>query len=226
MKVILSPAKKMRTDTDSCDALSEARYLEEAGNILKILKNYSVEELKLLYKCNDKIAKQNFERLKNMDLYKAESPALFSYEGIAYQYIAPAVLSNKELKYVYDNLCILSALYGVLRATDGVSPYRLEMQADLGIGEYNDLYEFWGDKIYKACLDDSRVIINLASKEYSSAIEKYIQGKDIYVTCNFVEEHAGKLVTKATYAKMARGCMLRFMAERDIKDPNILKIST
>ncbi len=223
MKVILSPAKKMKLDTDSLEHTTEALYLKEAEVILEQLRAYSVEELKTLYKCNEKIAEQNFERLKNMDLHKAVSPALFSYEGIAYQYIAPTVLSAKELEYVSEHLCILSALYGVLRATDRLSPYRLEMQAGLSIGEYSNLYEFWGDKIYRACIEESRTIINLASKEYSSCVEKYIQDKDRYITCNFVEESAGKLITKATYAKMARGYMLKFMAERDIREPEGLK---
>ena len=68
-------------------------------------------------------------------------------------------------------------------------------------------------------IDDSRIIINLASKEYSKCIEKYLTPKDTYITISFCELSGNKLVTKGTYAKMARGEMVRFMAEREIENP-------
>ena len=57
---------------------------------------------------------------------------------------------------------------------DGVTPYRLEMQAKVGIGDAKNLYDYWGERLYRSVIDDSRVIINLASKEYSKCIEKYL----------------------------------------------------
>ena len=151
------------------------------------------------------------------------TPAILSYEGIAYQYMAPAVFEEGQLAYVQEHLRILSAFYGVLKPMDGVTPYRLEMQAKAAISGHKDLYDLWGDRLYKEVRDDSGVIINLASKEYSKCIEKYLGEGDTYITCDFVEEVKGKLVTKGTYAKMARGEMVRFMAEHAIKDPEDLK---
>lgn len=72
-------------------------------------------------------------------------------------------------------------------------------------------------------IDDSRVIINLASKEYSKCIEKYLTPKDTYITISFCELSGNKLVTKGTYAKMARGEMVRFMAEREIENPEEIR---
>ena len=118
-----------------------------------------------------------------------------------------------------EHLRILSAFYGVLKPMDGVTPYRLEMQAKAAIGEAKDLYEFWGSRLYEAVRDDSGVMINLASKEYAKCIEKYVTTKDRYITVNFVEKSGDKLVTKGTYAKMARGEMVRFMAENHVEDP-------
>ena len=106
---------------------------------------------------------------------------------------------------------------------DGVSPYRLEMQAKAGINGSRDLYEFWGDKLYKEVRDESRIIINLASKEYYKCIDKYLTPEDKFITCDFVEEAKGSLVTKGTYAKMARGEMVRFMAEKRIDNPLDIK---
>ena len=102
---------------------------------------------------------------------------------------------------------------------DGVTPYRLEMQAKAKIGGHKDLYDLWGDRLYREVRDESGVIVNLASKEYSKCIEKYLGTGDHYVTVTFGEMAKGKFVTKGTYAKMARGEMVRFMAENRIEDP-------
>ena len=135
MKIILSPAKKMITDTDSIapDALPE--FIEKTTEIQSWLKSKSKEELKGIWKCNDKIAEQNFNRLGNMNLYQMLSPAVLSYEGIAFQYMAPSVFEDSQFEYVQNHLRILSAFYGVLKPLDGVTPYRLEMQAKVGIGD-------------------------------------------------------------------------------------------
>ena len=137
--------------------------------------------------------------------------------------MAPTVFDNEQLKYIQEHLRILSAFYGVIKPMDGVTPYRLEMQAKMSIGSVKNLYEFWGNKLYKEVRDESRIIINLASKEYYKCIDRYLTNGDIFITCDFVEEANGKLVTKGTYAKMARGEMVRFMAEKNIKDPQDIK---
>ena len=219
MKIILSPAKKMITDTDSIAPVGMPDFLDKTTKILSWMKSLEKEELKAIWKCNDKIARQNFERLENMDLYHMLTPAILSYEGIAFQYMAPAVFENGQFAYIQKHLRILSAFYGCLKPLDGVKPYRLEMQAKVTIGDTKNLYDYWKDRLYQAVIDDSRVIINLASKEYSKCIEKYLSPDDQYITVTFCELSKGKLVTKGTYAKMARGEMVRYMAENSIEDP-------
>ena len=159
-----------------------------------------------------------------MDLTCNLTPAILSYEGIAYQYMAPSVFEDGEFDYVQENLRILSAFYGVVKPLDGVTPYRLEMQAKAKVNGTKDLYEYWGDKIYREISDEDRVIINLASKEYSKCVEQYLQPEDTYITCVFGEISGEKVVQKGVYAKMARGEMVRFMAERNVQDPQEMKV--
>ncbi len=224
MKIILSPAKKMNTQLEVLDYIDKPRFMEETKTILTWLQGKTYDELKNLWACNDKIAQQNLERLRTMDLDNRLTPAVLAYEGIAYQYMAPAVFEYGHFDYIQEHLRILSAFYGTLKAMDGVTPYRLEMQAKAAIDGHKDLYDFWGSKIYEAVRDESGIIINLASKEYSKCVEKYLQERDRYITVSFVEKSpAGKLVTKGTYAKMARGEMVRFMAENNIEDPEQIK---
>lgn len=219
MKIILSPAKKMITDTDSIAPVELPEFIDRTAEILSWMKSQSKEELKSIWKCNDKIAEQNFNRLENMDLYNMRTPAVLSYEGIAFQYMAPSVFENRQFDYIQNHLRILSAFYGVLKPMDGVTPYRLEMQAKAEIEDTKNLYDYWGERLYRSVIDDDRVMINLASKEYSKCIEKYLSDKDQYITVTFCERSGDKLVTKGTYAKMARGEMVRYMAEKEIENP-------
>ena len=223
MKIILSPAKKMNINVDTLEPTGLPAFIDKSTEILAWLKDKSEDELKELWKCNDKIAEQNVKRLEDMDLYHRLTPAILSYEGIAYQYMAPAVFEDGYFDYVQEHLRILSAFYGSLKPMDGVTPYRLEMQAKAIIGNTKNLYEYWGDLLYKDVRDESGIIINLASKEYSKSIEKYLSAEDTYITITFCELVNGRLVTKGTYAKMARGEMVRYMAENGIENPVEIK---
>lgn len=219
MKIILSPAKKMISDPDSIEPRGLPESMDKTAAILNLLKSKSKEELKAIWKCNDKIAEQNFNRLKSMELDRMLTPAVLAYEGIAFQYMAPSVFEDIQFEYIQNRLRILSAFYGALKPMDGVTPYRLEMQAKIAIGDAKNLYAYWGDSLYRSVIDDSRIVINLASKEYSKCIEKYLTPQDRYITITFCESSKGKLVTKGTYAKMARGEMVRYMAENNIENP-------
>ena len=223
MRIILSPAKKMNVDTDKLEYQGLPVFLEQTQEILEWLRKQSFEDLQKLWGCNDKIAEQNYKRIKEMDLSKRLTPAILAYEGIAFQYMAPAVFEDSSFDYVQEHLRILSGFYGVLKPMDGVTPYRLEMQAKAEIGGHKDLYELWGSRLYEEVRDESGVIVNLASKEYSKCIEKYLCAEDHYVTVTFGEMAKGKFVTKGTYAKMARGEMVRFMAEHGIEDPKDIR---
>ena len=223
MRIILSPAKKMQHDENGPAYRDLPIYLSDAEKIKDSLKEKSFSELKALWACNEKITEQNIERLSSMDLRGKLTPAILSYDGIAYQYMAPTVFETEMLSYVQEHLRILSGFYGIVRPMDGVTPYRLEMQAKLEVDGAKNLYEYWGDRLYKEVRDSSGIIINLASKEYSKCIEKYLQPGDRYISCNFFEEQEGKLVQKGVYCKMARGEMVRFMAENRVEEPEGIK---
>lgn len=223
MKIILSPAKKMNVVPDLLAPRGMPVFLSRTEEILAWLRTKSYGELKKLWGCNDKIAEQNMERIRHMDLRRNLTPAILSYEGIAYQYMAPSVFEDGQLEYVQRHLRILSAFYGVLKPGDGVTPYRLEMQAKAAVGGHKNLYELWGRRLYEAVRVEDGIIVNLASKEYAKCVEKYLTEEDRYITITFCEKSGGKLVTKGTYAKMARGEMVRFMAEKQIESPEEIR---
>ena len=223
MKIIVSPAKTMIENTDSYIGSSIPTYIDHSETLLKEIRKKTYEELKEIWKCNEKIADENFERFKNMNLQGSLTPAIFSYQGIQYQYMAVNVMEASAIEYIRENLYILSGFFGILRAFDGVSPYRLEMQAKFFVGEHKNLYEFWGDKIYKKLFEKDDVVINLASKEYSKTVESYLSKEDKFISCIFAERKEGKTVQKATLAKMARGEMVNFIASNNIQDEEKIK---
>ena len=226
MKIIISPAKKMNIDDDIFECRTEPVFLEKTKELMNYMMNLSYEECKTMWKCSDKLAQLNYDRILDMDLNYRLTPAIFSYEGIQYQYMGPKVLSQGAIEYLQENLRILSGFYGILKPLDGVVPYRLEMQTKLIKHENKDLYEYWSDEIANSLFEETDLIINLASKEYSKCIEKYIknQPNTRFVTCVFGELKGDKVIEKGTLAKMARGEMVRYLAENNIRDLTQVKM--
>lgn len=222
MRMILSPAKKMNVDTDSFPVRDLPRFLPRAQRLLEALRTLEPKQLQALWKCGDSIAEQNIARLREMDLRRNLTPAILAYEGIQYRYMAPGVMSVRQLEYLQKHLRILSGFYGILRPFDGVTPYRLEMQAKLPADGAKDLYSFWGG-LLGACLEEEPGwVVNLASKEYSRAVTPYLS-KSSVLTCVFGEWKDGRVIEKGTLCKMARGQMVRWMAQNAVEKPEELR---
>lgn len=223
MKIIISPAKKMKIDTDTCAVSGIPEFIHDARILMEQIRSLNYQEAKALWKCNDALARLNYQRFQEMNPERMLTPAVIAYEGLQYQHMAPAVFTTDALSYIGEHLRILSGFYGILAPFDGVVPYRLEMQAKLPVNGSRDLYDFWGNRLYKSLTADDEIVINLASKEYSRCIEKYITPEDWFITIEFGELINGKIKQKGTLAKMARGEMVRFMAENQIHTPEEIK---
>ena len=223
MKIIISPAKKMRVDNDTFVPLSKPAFLDKTLKIKDTLIKMNLPALQKLWECNDEIAELNFKRLQTMNLERNLTPAVFAYDGLQYQHIAPNVLDEEALDYLQKNLRILSGFYGILRAFDGVVPYRLEMQARLACDGYKNLYTFWNNLLYDYLTKDDGEVLNLASKEYSKAVEPFVNSGVRFVACVFGTYVNGKLKVKATEAKMARGEMVRLCAENNVQSVDEVK---
>ena len=228
MKLLISPAKKMRAE-DFLPPRTQPPLLEKSSQLLNYVRGLSLPQLKRLLACNESLAQEAFENFRAMELGRGTTPALLAYDGIQYKYMAPGVFTQAQLEYVGEHLRILSGFYGILKPLDGIVPYRLEMQAKVELPSgIKSLYDYWGSAICRELAADETLIVNLASKEYSRAVEPYLEAHIDYVTCVFgtpSEDGKGgfKVKVKATEAKMARGEMVRFMAERGVRDAEGLK---
>lgn len=223
MRIIISPAKKMNNETDMAYKTYPV-FMEDAEQIFQTLKSKKYQDLKKIWKCNDKIATENMERLEHTEIRKNLIPALLAYEGIQYQYMKPSVFTDDEWNYVNKHLRILSGLYGVLKPLDGIVPYRLEMQAKLQVEGAKNLYDFWGERLHDQIYSETDLVIDLASNEYSQCIRNGLKPGQRYIECVFaVRDDEGKVKVKATWAKMARGEMVRYMAENNCQTLDDLK---
>lgn len=223
MRIIISPAKKMNVDTDSLAPESLPAFLADTERLKAALQKLTAGELQTLWRCSDAIARQNIERLEEMDLRRRLTPAVLAYEGIQYQYMAPGVFTEEQIAYIREHLRILSGFYGILGPFDGVVPYRLEMQARLAADGCRDLYAFWGGKLADKLAGETDCVIDLASKEYSRAVKPWILPSVRWITCIFGQLREGKVVEKGTMCKMARGRMVRWMAENRIDRPEAVR---
>lgn len=221
MRIIISPAKRMLRDTDALPPRNLPALLDRAQVLADYLRGLSLPALKKLLACNERLAAEAYECYQSMDLRRGQTPALLAYQGIQYRYMAPAVFTDRQFAYAEEHLRILSGLYGVLRPFDGVVPYRLELQAKLKTPFCQSLYGYWRDALF-ASLEEREAIVNLASEEYAKAVRPYA-GDVRWVTAVFGALVGEKVVEKGVYVKMARGEMVRFLAEREAQTPEDMR---
>ena len=241
LQVIISPAKQMRIDADAFAPRGIPPFPEKTRRLVAALRAIEREQgpagLKALWRVNDQLLAENVKHLHafgpvmdeaeldEVPIARLVGPAVFSYVGIQYRSMAPDVLGLDALDWLQGHLWVLSALYGCVRPFDAVEPYRLEMGAKLAVDGARDLYGFWGTDIAGAIEDAGRAsggepaIVNLASVEYAKAALPHTAPETHIVTCIFGEDiRNGKPVQRATASKIARGSMVRWMAEHGIED--------
>lgn len=150
--------------------------------------------------------------------------AIFAYNGDVYDPIERYSFTTKQIDFMQEHICIASGLYGLLKPLDYIRPYRLEMAIKL---DDMDLSSFWRLNITNYIIQtladhNSKYLINLASLEYSSVINKEML-KDQIINIHFKENRNGQLKTIALYAKKARGMMANFIIKNLIDEPQELK---
>lgn len=222
MIAIVSPTKNMQRAKEGVPPLTSPVHIEYSKPIVKELQKLNPFDIESLMKVNEKLAVQTFMDFQEFSFSKSGTPAVFTYDGLVFKNMQVNQMSEEELQYINTHIRILSGLYGVVRPMDGIQPYRLEMQCPVEI-QGGNLYQYWGDTWYNALYQENDTIINLASKEYSKAVTKYLSKDRRWIDVEFLVDKGGKLKTLATYAKMARGQMIRFMAQNGIQNPEELK---
>ncbi|SHF97451.1 peroxide stress protein YaaA [Chryseobacterium vrystaatense] len=229
MKIITSPAKLMNVE-NSTDLLRSTtpKFIEEAALIQSYLKHKSPKYLSELMEISPKLADENWERnqkWKDKPTAKESAPAMFAFTGEVYRGLDAKTLDKNAVDYLQKNYRMLSGLYGLLKPSDKVMLYRLEMGRHFEFDQYKNLYEFWREKITEQLNSEMKkgeILLHLASNEYGKVIDRKKLNHKV-IDFDFYEMKDGKLKTIVVYTKHARGLMVRFCAESDAKTLNDVK---
>jgi cytoplasmic iron level regulating protein YaaA (DUF328/UPF0246 family) len=159
--------------------------------------------------------------IAQMAQWSADGPqraAIDCFIGDIYSGLHAGDLSADDRRYAEQNLWILSGLYGLLRPSDGIRPYRLEMGYRLPDPAYANLYRYWGDAIARR-IPGNGPIVNLAAQEYSRTVTSHIDKKRV-VTPKFlsVDPRTGKAKFVVVHAKIARGAFARWLITQRVDD--------
>ena len=218
--ILISPAKRLtdRTST-SLLASTEPVFKKEAGILASQLAKMSTVELGSMMKVSESIAELNAARFKKWNESSAsEKRAIFQFEGDVFKHLGAKDFNEDEIVYLNDNLRILSGIYGLLKPSDEMKPYRLEMGTKNNFNGAASLYEFWGDKIAKKLMEElgESVLFNLASEEYFSSVSKFLN-KDKIINFKFLSISNGKERVVGVIAKRARGEMAKYLIQNQVK---------
>lgn len=219
MKILISPAKSLDyTSTLPTAKNSQPMFLSDAKKLNAALRLKNPTELQALMGISEKLAALNWER--NQDFatpFSANNarPAVFAFNGDVYTGLDAYTLDETALNVAQNSLRILSGLYGLLKPLDLMQPYRLEMGTSFDVDGNKTLYAFWKDKLTKHLKDEltnDELLINLASKEYASAIDFDPLDNNV-ISPVFKDFKNGKLKIISFFAKKARGIMTRYLLE-------------
>jgi cytoplasmic iron level regulating protein YaaA (DUF328/UPF0246 family) len=229
MKIIISPAKSLDFESKvPTNLYTQPRFLEQSEKLNKKLKTISKNKLSDLMKISDDLASLNYERnqtWKTPFSTKNAKQAIYAFTGEVFRGIDVNSLENEKLPILQESLRILSGLYGLLKPLDLMQPYRLEMGTKLKVGNTENLYKFWDDTVARALneeLKDDELLINLASSEYFKVIPKKVL-KVPMITPIFKDYKNGEYKIVMTYAKKARGLMVRYIIDHNVKTIEELK---
>ncbi|WP_405607078.1 peroxide stress protein YaaA [Polaribacter sp. Asnod1-A03] len=229
MKIIISPAKSLDFESKVPTTLyTQPRFLDQSTKLNKKLKTLSKNKLSELMKISDDLSALNYDRNQSWQTpftIENAKQAIYSFTGAVFQGIDVNSLEEEKLPFLQENLRIISGLYGLLKPLDLIQPYRLEMGTKLKVGRTENLYKFWNEDLANSLneeLEKGELLVNLASTEYFKAIPKKVL-KVPMITPVFKDFKNGEYKTIMTYAKIARGLMVRYIIENNVKTIEGLK---
>ncbi len=231
MIIVVSPAKTLYSQPPvNFEKFSEIDFLPEAQKIVSVMKKKKPAQLANLMDISPKLAELNFQRFQAWSpVFTPENSwqSVLMFNGDVYQGLQAETFSAEDFEAAQQQLRILSGVYGLLKPLDRIQPYRLEMGTSVAIGSKKNLYELWKTKItaklnHELAENGQKVLVNLASNEYFSAIDsKKLKAR--IITPAFKENKNGQYQMVSFFAKRARGLMSRFIIQNRISNPEEIK---
>ncbi|WP_339120654.1 YaaA family protein [Fusobacterium nucleatum] len=216
MKIIFSPSKEMREENifeNKKIEFTESKFKDKTNILIKILSKKSINEIENIMKLKGELLNNTYKDIQNYDKLKY-IPAISMYYGASFKELELEDYSEKSLKYLKNNLLILSALYGASLAFDLLKKYRLDMTMSI---TDKGLYNFWKKDIndyISNILNKDEILLNLASSEFS----KLIDNKKISMINIDFKEEDGTYKSISIYSKKARGKFLNYLVKNQVSN--------
>lgn len=217
MKIIFSPSKEMREENifeNKKIEFTEPKFKNRTSILIDTLNKKSIDEIEDIMKLKGELLNKTYKDIQDYDKLKS-IPAISMYYGVSFKELELEDYSEKSLKYLKNNLLILSALYGASLAFDLLKKYRLDMTMSI---TDKGLYNFWKKDVndyISNILNKDEILLNLASSEFS----KLIDNKKIsMINIDFKEEEDGTYKSISIYSKKARGKFLNYLVKNQVSN--------
>lgn len=224
MQVIIHSSKTMRKDARSAFDLSTPRLINKSIELINYLKSLDIDQIAKSMKLSKELANKTIALIDSWTIDpKLQVPAAESFIGDIYSGLSANKWSQKDWQYANKHLFIISGLYGFLRPSDGIYPYRLEMGYKFANPKYSNIYSFWGSEIADL-IPKNDIILNLTSVEYSKSFKKYLNNQ-LFIEPKFLSVNPKTLkpVVVAVHSKIARGNMASWIIQNRVEDINKIK---
>lgn len=216
MIAVLSPAKTFAELPVTVAEVTQPHFEKDAARLARAAAKLAPAMLQSLMHISPELAEMNAARYKGF-AGQQPLPAIAAFDGDVYRGFDAPTVDAEALAFASGHVRILSGLYGLLRPSDAIRPYRLEMGTSWApTGDH--LYGYWKRRLAARLEEDlaaegSGLILNLASKEYWTALGPRLRRGVRVVAVDFRDATPKGLRFNTFVAKKARGAMARFMCE-------------
>lgn len=228
MLVAISPAKRLDWTARQVPTTRPV-FQDDAQALARVARRLSAGDLQRSMRISPdlaRLARDRFAAFSEAPELADTRPAALAFAGNTYLGLEAATLDADEADRAQRHLRILSGLYGLLRPSDAIQPYRLEMGTRLRTRRGATLYDWWGDRLAQALSADAAragtdIVVNCASVEYFRAADRPALALRVIAPV-FLDDRGDGPKILAVHAKRARGAMARFIVQNRLTDPAAL----
>ena len=228
MLILLAPSKTMDfiTPLPYNIPVEQPLYIEKSKVIARTIERLDKDALASLMKISPALVDRVQEMYAKWQP-KGAKPTLYTYVGDVFKGMKANEMKKTDAQWAQSHLLIMSGLYGVLRPFDLISPYRLEMKANLRVGESKNLYDFWTNDLtrYVETHADG-LVFNLSSDEYAGVVTRKLPKNVEVIFPVFYDERPSGVGRAPIYNKMMRGVLARWMIDHKAETPEAIQAFT
>ncbi|GAA0377731.1 UPF0246 protein [Acrocarpospora corrugata] len=133
------------------------------------------------------------------------------YSGVLYDHLGLTTLAPAARRRAHQRVVVMSGLWGALRLTDRVPPYRLSMGVRLP--PMGGLAAFWRPALGPILDAEPGLVVDLRSATYGAAWKPRREAQARVVAVRVLQELAGKRTVVSHMAKATRGAVARSLVE-------------